>query len=259
MITAVSRAGGKVAGASVFELGTGYRPNVPLAFWLHGALRVTSVDLNRYLSPSLFDKDLLAARSAPEEALADLESPLVPTDNVRLAFLLHNRTHAVDMLREMSFEYIAPCDAARVGLPGGTFDLHISRSVLEHIEPTSMEAIFNEARRLLRPGGLLVHLVDFSDHSAHSDSTITSVNFLQFSSTQWDCIAGNRFAYHNRLRVDDYLGLFARLDLKVLLNDSWVDQRALDVLRGEFPLDECFRGRQLTDLATYSSLFILSP
>jgi hypothetical protein len=32
----------------------------------------------------------------------------------------------------------------------------------------------------------LVHNIDFTDHFSHSDPSISSVNFLQFSESQWN-------------------------------------------------------------------------
>ena len=45
-------------GATFLEVGTGRRINTPLAFWLLGAERVITVDLNPYLKEELVKNDL---------------------------------------------------------------------------------------------------------------------------------------------------------------------------------------------------------
>jgi len=47
-----------------------------------------------------------------------------------------------------------------------------------------------------------------SIHFQHQDNSISRINFIRFSDNEWTNIAGNQFAYCNRLRVNDYLNLF---------------------------------------------------
>lgn len=49
---------GPFAGARVLEVGTGWRINAPLAFYLWGADEIVSVNLNRFLKPDLVLQDL---------------------------------------------------------------------------------------------------------------------------------------------------------------------------------------------------------
>ena len=47
-----------VSGSTIFELGTGYRLNVPIALWMMGARKIYTVDLNPYLKWELIQGDL---------------------------------------------------------------------------------------------------------------------------------------------------------------------------------------------------------
>ena len=214
MIEAVEEAGGSVNSASIFELGTGHRLNVPIALWLRGAASIVTVDLNRYLTPALVDQDLAFARRKPER--------------VR------------DVLRNSS---ASPLDEVRL---------------VQVLDPDTIEAIFVEAKRIVKPGGLLIHFVDFSDHFSHTDPSVSSINFLQFSAEEWDRLAGNRYMYHNRLRIDDYVALFEQLGLTVVSNAARVDERALMLLREGFPLHGSYRAKTPETLATHASIFVLS-
>ena len=60
----------------------------------------------------------------------------------------------------------------------------------------------------MKDDGITIHFIDLSDHFQHQDKSITSINFLHYSEKEWERIAGNQFAYCNRLRAGDYLALF---------------------------------------------------
>lgn len=49
-------------------------------------------------------------------------------------------------------------DAARTGLPDATFDLVVSQILLHETSPAAMRTIIGESLRLVRPGGVVVHL-----------------------------------------------------------------------------------------------------
>ncbi len=54
----IEKIGRSFVGATFLEVGTGRRLNTPLAFWLLGAERVITVDLNPYLKEELVKNDL---------------------------------------------------------------------------------------------------------------------------------------------------------------------------------------------------------
>ena len=101
--------------------------------------------------------------------------------------------------------------------------------------------ILEEGNRIVRDDGLFVHRIDYSDHFSHSDKTISSINFLQYSDAIWDRYAGNRYMYMNRLRHDDFLAVFQAAGHRIMADTPKVDQRALQILRdGSLPLSERF-------------------
>ena len=38
---------------------------------------------------------------------------------------------------------------------------------------------------MLRPQGLIRHVIDYSDHYAHADANINEFNYLRFDERQW--------------------------------------------------------------------------
>jgi SAM-dependent methyltransferase len=233
-----------------FEVGTGRVPLVPLAFWLMGARRSITIDANPYLKAELVRRGLTWIARNVDQVRQIFGGRLKET---RLEQLLQLTDHdfCVDRFLEMCcIEYIAPGDAAETGLPAASIDFHTSYMVLEHIAPDVLRRILLEANRITRNDGLLVHRIDYSDHFAHSDKNISSINFLQYSDVQWARYAGNRYMYMNRLRHDDLLTLFRLSGVQVLSTTLFKDEQVLQILReGRLRLDERFEGKTWDVLA----------
>jgi SAM-dependent methyltransferase len=226
--------GGTVEGATVLEVGTGRRIALPLALWLCGAHEIVTVDLNPYLTPALVFQDIayMRAHSAEVRALfGDRQG--TPHFEERFSRLTHltERDGLERLFAVLNLRYLAPADATRLALPAQCIDVHLSYTVLEHVPPDVITAMIAEARRLLRPTGTFVHCIDFTDHFAHSDPAITTVNFLQYDEAAWQRYAGNRYMYHNRLRADEFAELLRRGGLEVRALEVDVNERALAALR----------------------------
>jgi len=163
------------------------------------------------------------------------------------------------LLEAANIHYVAPADAARTGLPDNSIDCHFSVTTLEHITPEALAGIFREARRVLAPSGLAVHVIDPSDHFQHTDASISKINFLRFTEAEWRSIAANRFAYCNRLRASDYALLFANVGFSILDDQRVVDQPSLALLQRAFPIDARFAGYLDSDLCTTEYTVLLKP
>lgn len=245
-----------VRGKTVLEVGTGRMVDLPVAMWLCGAKRTITVDLNRYLSPVLVAEARDFVRRDPEPVVSLFDRRDDSLFHERLRTFVGTEVADDDLLAAMNIEYLAPADAARLGLSDGSVDLHVSHTVLEHIPADVLGGILTEARRLMRPGGLLIHNIDPGDHFAHDDPSITTINFLQFSDLEWEEWAGNQFMYHNRLRADDYTRIFKEAGVDILKEERTVDSRSKAALENGFPLSAQFAGISLDELATTTVLIV---
>jgi len=261
MLRCLAERGRTARGATFLEVGTGWRLNVPLALWLCGAEGIISVDLNRYLKPRLVREDLdwlLRHRDCVWRLLGDYAEER--TFHGRFEQLAAAAELAPDRLvAHLGFRYLAPADAARLPLPSRLVDFHVSCTVLEHVPPDTLKGILAEGSRLLKRNGLMLHFVDFSDHFAQSDPSLSSIHFLRFTDRQWQRFAGNRFMYHNRMRVSDYVRLGRELDLPVSIVDPQVDAGALAQLGDDFPLDPRFALNDPETNATANAWLIAPP
>jgi SAM-dependent methyltransferase len=253
--------GRPTTGAVVFEVGTGWRINLPLVFWLAGAREIVTADVHPHFRLDLFARDLAYLRQHADRVRGMLREALgASLDEQRWRNLLAFRP---DSLRSacafLSLRYMAPADAAATGLPPESVDVHVSRNVLEHVPPATLRGIFREAARVTRRDGLMLHRVDHSDHFAHGDPALSAIHFLKYSPRQWRARAGNRLGYTNRLREDDYVALFAESCCAVRQVLSTVDERVATQLAAGFPMHADFATKPADVLARLHSLFVVEP
>ncbi|MBK7337072.1 MAG: class I SAM-dependent methyltransferase [Saprospirales bacterium] len=111
-----------------------------------------------------------------------------------------------DMLEALHIRYLVT-DARKLPLNPESLDLIVSNNTFEHIYPNILAEILAEFKRLLRPGGMMSHFIDMSDHFAHLDTGITIYNFLRFSEKNWGWI-DNSIQPQNRWRISHYRHLY---------------------------------------------------
>jgi SAM-dependent methyltransferase len=235
--------------ASVLEIGSGWQPMIPALFSLAGASRVHLTDLNRLCVPGSFHaaicslrshKRLIVDRLAISEKSFDEALAWDPSSGLEEGF------------RRLRLRYLAPCDCRRLPLPPESVDAVTSRAVLEHIPPPTVDSIFVESFRLLKPGGAACHMIDNSDHWQHHDKAISRINFLKFSDLTFRWTYLNSLNYQNRLRHTEYIRMIQTAGFAVLRDEREIDPEAMELLRG-FPLAERFRSFATDDLATVAS------
>ncbi|GAA0468269.1 hypothetical protein Ade02nite_79130 [Paractinoplanes deccanensis] len=251
MMRRLAELGLRLDGLRCLEIGTGHIPIAPVAMHLCGAREVVTVDLHRRLQPDLTSEmlhKLVAAEDQVLELYDGLVSPM--TLRARLGVIAELADRPRELFRRIGVRYLAPGDASRMPDPDGSFDLSFSMTVLEHVTPRALRALLAESRRLLGPDGFAAHLIDPSDHFAHQDPAITRINFLRYSARQWVRIAGNEYAYCNRLRAPQLIRMFADAGFGIERCDRVVDADSRAALEGAFRVHEDFASFDPVDLCT---------
>lgn len=239
-------------GKVFFEIGTGRIPNVPMAYWLMGAEKTITIDLNPYLKEDLV-RECLQYIHANYQNIQKLFGPLLDQRRMDdlLAFHKSGAFSVQAFLDLCRIQYIAPGDAANTKMQPRSIDFHTSYTVFEHIPLEVLRNIVEEGGRIITDDGLFVHRIDYSDHFSHSDKTIPRINFLRYSNKEWNRYAGNRYMYMNRLRHDDYISLFRDAGHHILDTRPDVEPHLQEMLRGGgFPLDQRFKTKTEEVLAT---------
>jgi len=239
------------------EIGTGYQLNLPISLWLCGARKIITVDLNRYLKAELIFENISYIQNHQQEIKTLFEN--VPNSSIfeqRFDQLINATKNLQSLLEMMNIEYLAPADATQLDLKPHTIDYYVSYTVLEHIPSDTLKSTLLEGKRLLKKRGLFIHCIDFSDHFSHSDRSISPINFLQYNDSQWERFAGNRYMYHNRMQIDNFMDLFRKANLKILNLDPAIDEESLETLKRGFQLDSKFKNKSIETIATSSAWFV---
>jgi SAM-dependent methyltransferase len=207
-------------GTSVLELGTGWYPVVPIAQYLCGARRITSVDIsplmNRERIITTIDKFVAYARQGKLQSYL----PHLSADKLARLQQLQQQPlpNMADYLSALHMEYLV-ADARRLPFDDNSIDFITSNNVFEHIYPDILKDILAEFERVLHKEGLMSHFIDMSDHFAHLDKSITIYNFLQFTEQQWQAI-DNSIQPQNRWRINQYRELYDELNIPILKEEA---------------------------------------
>jgi SAM-dependent methyltransferase len=246
----LQRSGFCLSGARVMEVGTGRALDLPVGFYLCGAASTITFDLTPYLKSERVEQSLQFIREHTEQ-VRDIFLPLVDAADLdrRLEDLCRITT-CRELLDVAHLDVRAPADAAHSGLAAGSVDLQISYTVFEHIPYAVLLDILREAGRVLAPGGVALHHIDLSDHFVRDDPSVSMIHFLRYSNEEWRKLAGNQYAYHNRLREPEYRRLYEEAGHEILVWESWQDARSLAELQAGFPVSSEFRQYSPELLAT---------
>ena len=219
--------GPDLSGARLYEFGAGWDLFNNLVQWCYGVNRQVVIDLRRWARSDQINHAIHYLRGHP------------PAGAVRVPERLVTRAFDRDLDRWYGVDYRAPADARHTPLPDASTDLVCTTSVLEHVPAAALEAILRETARLCRPHAISSHVVDYSDHYAHSDPAITIYNFLRFSEEEWQPYNPDLHS-QNRLRHHEYGELFGRTGFD-LVDVHTVAPPDADTLLTTLPLHERFQ------------------
>ncbi len=218
-----------------YEFGAGWHLGVAILLSAKGVGRQTVVDRLPLARPDLV-MAMISALGAGDLGVPGRRQA-EPCDDVDRA------------LSALRIEYLAPCDARATGLPSESVDFVTSTSTLEHIPEDELGPLLTECHRLLRPGGLLSAQIDYGDHYAHVDPTISSVNFLVYGPLHWR-LYSPPLHFQNRLRHSDHLAKLAAAGFEILSAELTPGDERDKALVCSGRLHGTYQGRDVEDLTT---------
>jgi hypothetical protein len=226
------------------EFGAGWDLYGNIVLWSYGINSQTIFDLHRWVKPDQVNIVIRHLASDPPPGALRLPREVIP-----------ERGNWERKLRDCyGIDYRAPADAGQTGLPSGSIDVVVTTSVLEHVPEPLLRRLLSECRRVMNDASVMSHVIDYSDHYSHSDSSIGPYNFLRFSDEEW-----RRFNpdlhFQNRLRHADYGRLFQELGFRVIseVHDAGDGVEAIAAV----PLSERFKNRTLEELVPVVGQYVL--
>ena len=139
-----------------------------------------------------------------------------------------------EVLDQSNVTYLTEGTASLSQIPDATIDFQWSQVVLEHVLLDEFRDLVAELRRIMAPGGIGIHSIDFRDHLDGG------LNNLRFSADMWESpLFQNSGFYTNRLRPKEMIGIFEEcgFTVEIIHEDFWPD----------LPLAHAKMARQFTD------------
>ena len=125
---------------------------------------------------------------------------------------------ADEMLKRIDAVYLTAGLSSLRTIADQSVDFIWSQAVLEHVRLDDFAATIREFRRVISPGGVASHRVDFTDHLGGA------LNNLRFPDWIWEsAFFANSGFYTNRLRSSEMLQIFgeAGFDVEVKRTECW--------------------------------------
>lgn len=233
--------------AVIVEVGPGGSMVSGLLMYLLGAKKVYSYDHIKHVSYNLLEQNLGALQVALD-SVAQISGISVENLQARLDLVL-NIKNTDEALDRASICYNAPADATQTKLHDASVDIIYSHAVFEHLPPEVIEGLTLESKRILKDTGVGYHLIDVHDHYAY-DTTISKVNFLQYSERVWAFFTHNKLSYHNRLRAHQFKDIFESFGAVTLMFETKVESESLAAL-DTIKINSRFSGMTQEELAVH--------
>jgi SAM-dependent methyltransferase len=219
--------GYRADGTHVLELGPGKTCEVLAAFVLAGAQSGLGLDYSLDVPATLSPARLRATAQVLET-----RSPGFFEAVASSAGIVRPRCEAIIASAEAPLKF-QRYNGWSIPLADHSVDLIVSRSVLEHVSRTSVEPLLRELRRVLRPDGGMVHIIDMRDHMHLVDNNgVTSgpsfsdvkgdwLDALTYSERLYRAMFSRSPAMINRIRIDEWLGLFTQSGFKIIQREDY--------------------------------------
>ncbi|MBI3139771.1 MAG: methyltransferase domain-containing protein [Sphingobacteriales bacterium] len=107
-------------------------------------------------------------------------------------------------------------------LPADHFDLVLSYTVYEHLRQP--ETTIRETYRILKKGGMAIHLIDLGDHMYFKIDPAKQFNCLKYGSKTWDLMSRNRSIYVNRIRLSGWRQLHQQAGFSIAEEIPYIDE-----------------------------------
>jgi hypothetical protein len=253
-LNAYQKFSGKNIPEKSLEIGTGWYPIVPVAFFLSGVSTVYSVDIRFLTSTDRMQTTLNRFVDCRKAGKLKEYIDFLPERFETIMKIVDNpHDYTLNTILELlNIRYLIE-DARKLSLPDISIDLVNSNNTFEHIYPEILIPILHEFKRVAKKNdGVMSHFIDMTDHFAHFDKSITIYNFLRFTDKQWQWI-DNSIQPQSRARIYDYRKIFR--DIGLPITEEHVRKGNQDEL-STVPLSEKFSKESMDQVAISHCHFI---
>lgn len=250
MLKIINSMGCSIKNKKILELGTGWHCMFPILLSAYSPEKIITIDKTRHIRNNLFQEYFATISELSNNGLPsfDIDKP-----HLKINPMISN-LDVDDFLLKHNISYLAPADARHTNINSNTIDFIYSFSVFEHIPTEILDAILLEFHRILKPSGIMFHIIEPEDHAFQYGAS--RVEFLKYSSTFFTAFINNSVSYHNRLRDSEHKKLFEKNKFEVIWHDKQLFQEDIDKLK-TMDVSSEFSSFNYEDLAISKSAYIL--
>jgi len=183
---------------NILEIGAGksLEQNIFISYKFKNLINQTAIDINE-----MIDFSLVNQASEQISKILKLENK-GPINNLE------------QLKHRYNIDYVAPYNLEDLKNKDVKFDMSISTTALEHFTIPDLRKYLENLKIILTNNGLVSSVIDYSDHYSHTDKNISNLNYLSFTSEEWEKY-NNSYLFQNRLRHQDYKKIFKDSGYKI--------------------------------------------
>ncbi len=192
------------SGKRILEIGPGDNLGVALMFIASGASQVICLD--RFYSDREPEKEIQIYKAIRER--------LTEEEKARFDSAVSFETGLSFNKERINYIHGIPFEETETIFEPESFDSIVSTAVLEHIYKPEKALVTMD--RLLKPGGMMIHDIDFRDHDVFSKQGLHPLTFLTIHPFVYSLMSKYN-GKPNRKRLSFYVNIWKRINYKVTI------------------------------------------
>jgi len=231
----IEKSKGSLDGLTILEIGSGWFPIIPILLVRDGAKKVFMSDLNVHMDDITFREtsEYLKKRYPNDEFIKNIEN-----------------------FKSLPIEYLAPFNESI--FPDKSLDVIMSRAVLEHISKSNIYNLFSSLYSKVSDEGIMIHLIDHSDHFEHYDKSISRIDFLTRSDEYHVFINFLIKDGENRMIHKEYHQVFIDSGFEVISEETDFNQEVFEQINN-LALIYPYSKMPPEQLSILTSIYVLKP
>jgi hypothetical protein len=216
---------------TVFELGTGWFPALPIGMFLSGAGRVWTFDIESLLERGRLELLLRCFCELADDGRLVKCLPNLRPDRIvalRAALAESRKKPPAAVLATLGIE-VRLDDARKSGIPAGSVDFFFSHSVWQYVPREVLADMLEESVRIARPGAVQSHNVHPGSQFYCFDRKLSPMHFYAYNDKVWRWL-DSAVNPQTRLCLADYRELIKAAGLRLVREESI--RRDVKELRG---------------------------
>jgi SAM-dependent methyltransferase len=240
-------------GARILELGTGWLHWEAVTARLFFDIEAVLFDVwdNRQLEGMKNYLRQLRPRLPEMHDIVSADQLAKACDRIDVALSV---TSFDDLYRRFGLRYVIENSGNLPQFSPESFDLVVSRGVLEHVSRAIVLPLIESSCRILKTGGWALHSINIGDHLSHYDKSMHPKYYLEFPEWLWKIVGENEVQYINRIQRAEWIKLFLSSGLEI------VDERGAKADLSGISLAKRYRQMDHDDLQhTFVRLLLRKP